>query len=80
MIWFNCIRFSHSAAVCKVCSRSLQNVSTADSLHIKSVADGLYKIGDTRFHDNKTSENVYKHFAEPIKLLRINEEDYKDYI
>ena len=45
---------------------------------LKNTANSLYKVGYLRLASDKTSENVYQHFAEPTNTLNLNIDNYKD--
>ena len=45
---------------------------------LKNTANSLYKVGYLRLASDKTSENVYEHFAEPTNTLNLNVEKYQD--
>ena len=55
------------------------NSDSANNLQIRTLADSLYKVGNNRFRENKTSENVYNHFMDPTKVIDdISEKDYSE--
>jgi len=45
---------------------------------LKNTANSLYKVGYLRLASDKTSENVYQHFAEPTNTLNLNIDNYKE--
>jgi len=80
---------SRSLFVCGWCQNISINfknsdVTTTRKYSIRNTASSLYDIGLKRFEGNKTSENIYQHFAEPTVLLdakkKFQQDEMKDFI
>ena len=45
---------------------------------LKNTANSLFKVGYLRLASDKTSENVYEHFAEPTNTLNLSLDKYQE--
>jgi len=52
--------------------------SSARNYSFRNTASSLYDIGLKRFEANKTSENIYQHFAEPTVLHDVKKQCHQD--
>ena len=64
---------------CQKVSMNIKNSdSSARNYSFRNTASSLYDIGLKRFEANKTSENLYQHFAEPTVLHDVKNQCHQD--